>query len=165
MQKVALRSNPKASTSYVRHDNDHIMHFSLQGSLPAGHTLALNLTLCTLSHIVCREERPWLVGQQQFTPSEMSVLLPLLDSFPYYCPYEVIFANFYNGNTQEPTVERSRKHLQEALETGIWEQELRPLRNVLSRTRLKLRDFGIDISSILETGYILKFSSKTKPES
>jgi hypothetical protein len=32
---------------------------------------------------------------------------------------------------------------------------MRPVRNVLSRTRLKVRSFGIEISSILETGYVL----------
>ena len=32
---------------------------------------------------------------------------------------------------------------------------MRPVRNVLSRVRFKMRSFGIDITSILETGYIL----------
>ncbi len=46
---------------------------------------------------------------------------------------------------------------------GIWDQEMRPVRNVLSRTRLKMRTFGFDISSILETGYILMFESRPRP--
>ena len=94
--------------------------------------------------------------QQQFTAGEMSVLMPLLEAFPYYCPYEVLLASFQYGNVTEATDERCRQHLQEAQEEGIWDQEMRPMRNVLSRARLKLRSLGIEISTILETGYILK---------
>jgi hypothetical protein len=43
----------------------------------------------------------------------------------------------------------------EAQENGVWDQEMRPIRCALSRARLKMRTFGIDISSILATGYIL----------
>lgn len=156
MQKAPLR---KGNTSNYRfkQDNDKIFHFSLQDSLPAGHLLALNVSLGTLSYIISESDAPRLVMQQQFTNNEMSVLLPLLELFPYYCPYEVMFASFYNGNTAEATVLRCRRRLQEALEAGILDQEMRPVRNVLSRTRIKMRDFGIDISSILETGYILMF--------
>ena len=105
-----------------------------------------------------------LVQQQQFTDGEMRVLMPLMEQFPYYCPYEVMFASFYNGNVQERTVERCRERLQEAMDEGIWDQEMRPVRNVLSRTRLKMRSFGFDISSILETGYILMYEKRKKRE-
>jgi len=50
---------------------------------------------------------------------------------------------------------QARIHLEEAQEEGIWEQEMRAVRCALSRARLKIRSFGIDISSILATGYIL----------
>ena len=92
----------------------------------------------------------------------MRVLLPLIEQFPYYCPYEVIYASFYNGNVQERTVARCRQRLLEAMEEGIWDQEMRPVRNVLSRTRLKMRSFGFDISSILETGYILMYEARLR---
>jgi hypothetical protein len=59
--------------------------------------------------------------QQQFTSSELSLLIPLLELFPEYCPYEVMFASFYNGTITNETVELCR-------------QQLRPLRNVLSHT-------------------------------
>jgi hypothetical protein len=41
---------------------------------------------------------------------------------------------------------------------GTWDQEMRPVRCALSRTRLKMRTFNVDISSILSTGYILLIS-------
>ena len=161
MQKLSLRE-PKASAPYLKQDSENIMHFSLMDALPAGETLALNRSMGTLSHIICTEGRPLLVQQQQFTDGEMRVLLPLMEQFPYYCPYEVMFASFYKGNTNERNVARCRERLQEAMLEGIWDQEMRPVRNVLSRTRLKMRSFGFDISSILETGYILMFESRPR---
>ena len=161
MQKLSLRE-PKTSAPYLKQDSEKIMHFSLMDALPADETLALNRSLGILSHITCTEGRPLLVQQQQFTDGEMRVLLPLMEQFPYYCPYEVMFASFYNGNTSERSVARCRERLQEAMLEGIWDQEMRPVRNVLSRTRLKMRSFGFDISSILETGYILMFESRPR---
>ena len=52
--------------------------------------------------------------------------------------------------------------LHEAQLEGVWDQEMRPVRNVLSRTRLKMRTFGIEIASILETGYVLMRLSARK---
>ena len=145
-------------------DEGKIVYFTLEGSLPAGHTLVLNTALGTLSYLSSGVDRPRLVAQQQFTGSELSLLRPLLDLYPHYCPYEVMFASFYNGTVTDVTVEHCRQRLYEALEEGVWDQQLRPIRNVLSRTRLKLRSFGIDISSILETGYILMVAPRGKAE-
>ena len=159
MQKVYMRE-PKLTPSAPRLDEERIMHFSLQEALPATHTLALNLAFGTLSYISCVGDRPLLLMQEQFTNGEMSVLLPLLEAFPYYCPYEIMFAHFYNGKVNDKIIARSRQHLQAAAEEGLWDQEMRPVRSALSRTRLKLRSFGIDISSILATGYLLMISNR-----
>lgn len=144
-------------------ENHEMLYFSLDDTLPAGHILVLNTALGTLSYISKGVERPRLEIQQQFTTGELSLLRPLLELFPHYCPYEVMFASFYNGAITDETLEQCRQRLYEALEDGSWDQQLRPLRNVLSRTRMKLRPFGIDISSILETGYILMITPR--PES
>lgn len=156
MQRASLRK-VKSPISQVQENNEEVLHFSLQGLLPPGHTLALNTSLGTLSHLVCKQDRPHMLMEQQFTTSEICVLLPLFEAYPYYCPYEVLLANFTNGRVTEATIARCRQRLQEAQEAGIWDVELRPVRNVLSRTRLKTRAFGIEISSILETGYILMY--------
>ncbi|TMD42709.1 MAG: hypothetical protein E6I90_12525, partial [Chloroflexi bacterium] len=100
----------------------------------------------------------------QFTNSEICVLKPLLESYPHFCPYEVLLANFNSGNVTEQAVDRCRERLQEAQEAGDWDQEMRPVRNVLSRTRLKMQTFGIDIFSILETGYVLMFQSRRRQQ-
>ena len=156
MQKVSLRK-VKTPMSYLQESNEEILHFSLQGLLPVGHSLALNTTIGTLSHLVVKQDRPHMLMEQQFTTSEICVLMPLMESYPYYCPYEVLLASFNTGRVNETTVERCRERLLEAQEAGVWDQEMRPVRNVLSRTRLKTRAFGIEISSILETGYILMY--------
>ncbi|MDQ6644844.1 MAG: hypothetical protein M3Y76_10380 [Chloroflexota bacterium] len=160
MQVVAY-CEEKTARNTVAQVTNGIRHFSLQDAFPVGHTLALNLTLGTLSYLSSIGEKPQLLTQQQFTASEMSILLPLLDSHPYYCPYEVLYASFYNGDVTDLIVARCRQRLQMALEIGTWDQEMRPVRNVLSRTRLKLRAFGLNVSSILETGCILMIATST----
>jgi len=46
-------------------------------------------------------------------------------------------------------------HEYEAHESGEWDALMCPMRNVLSRLRLKLRPFGIEIVSLVEVGYAL----------
>jgi hypothetical protein len=156
MQKVPLRKLKNTITSLPQ-NNEDILHFTLQGLLPTGHILALNVPLGTLAYLIYNQDRPQMVMEQQFTSSEVSVLLPLLESYPYYCPYEVLLASFNTGRVTEESIERCRRRLQEAEEEGVWDQEMKPVRNILSRTRIKLRSFRIEISSILETGYILMY--------
>ncbi|WP_238321095.1 hypothetical protein [Thermogemmatispora carboxidivorans] len=155
MQMIACREEARIARK-LTHDREHIKHYTLHGVLPEGYVLALNTAFGTLSCLTYLDKQPALVLQQQFTNNEMNVLRPLLDSYPYYCPYEVLFAHFYHGEVTERTIERCRANLLKALEDGTWEQATRPIRNVLSRVRIKLRIFGINIVSILETGYILK---------
>ena len=163
MQRISFRK-VKTSVYHVQSTDDDILHFSLDDLLPQGHTLALNLSLGTLSLIANSHDNsyPLLLTEQQFTASELCVLVPLLKYYPHYCPYEVLLASFYNGNTNEASIERSRNRLYEAQLEGIWDQEMRPVRNVLSRARLKMRSFRIEISSILETGYVLMRLSERK---
>lgn len=161
MQKVSLRK-VKSAISNMPQDNEDILHFSLQGLLPPTHSLALNSTLGTLSYLISHNDSPRMVMQQQFTDSEIRVLLPLLESYPYYCPFEVLLASFTMGILSDENIARCRNRLEAALEEGIWDYEMRPVRNVLSRTRIKTRAFGIEISSILETGYILMFMVESK---
>lgn len=145
-----------------RPTTEEIMHFTLQGLLPSGHVLALNTNLGSLSELAYSLDWPRMIAQQQFTTSELSVLMPLLEAYPHYCPYEVLLANFVSGRMTEETIAESRMRLQEAQLRGEWDQEMRPVRNVLSRTRIKMRSFAVEISSILETGYILMYVSGHK---
>ena len=145
------------SVVYKHESDEEILHFSLQGLLPVDHMVALNTTLGTLSHLAYIQDHPRMLMEQQFTTSEMCVLVPLMEAHPYYCSYETLLASFNNGHVTESLVDQCRERLSEAKELGVWDNEMRPVRNVLSRTRLKTRMFGIEISSILETGYILMY--------
>jgi hypothetical protein len=155
-------SREGAATGLLEQEKEIFLHFSLQGALQAGCTLALNTRLGTLSYLSSSNGLPLLIAQQQFSSSELGVLRPLLESFPHFCPYEVLFAHFYSSEVTDLAIAYYRRRLQEALETGTWDQEMRPVRNVLSRTRLKLQTFGITILCLFETGYILGFLSKPK---
>jgi hypothetical protein len=137
--------------------DEEILYYTIPELLPVGHTLALNVLLGTLLLMANDATLPYprLVAEQQFTMSELSLLLPLLNSHPHYCPYEVLIASFDYRTITETTIERSRKRLQDAQDEGVWDHEMRPVRNVLSRTRLKMRSFRVEINSILETGYCL----------
>ena len=147
----------KTPVYLVKQADEAILHFELSDLLPEDQILALNTQLGTLALLTAKSTyaHPTLLGEQQFSGSELSVLLPLLQLYPHYCPYEVLLASFNSGNTDEKTVERYRQRLQEAQFAGVWDYEMRPVRNILSRTRFKLRDLHIEISSILETGYLL----------
>ena len=154
MQKSALQKT-STTISPIRQPAHEIKHLTLPGLLPEGYTFALNVPLGTLSLLTNSEHGPQLLMEQQFTNSEIYVLLPLLNMFPHYCPYEILLAHFNNRKVTDEIVAKCRERLQEAQEFGLWEFEMRPVRNVLSRTRLKMQTFNIDIISILETGYVL----------
>lgn len=157
MQKIAFHKVKTTVSTTIEPTNEVIMHFELAKLLPAGQTLALNTKLGTLSLLASQSETPHpiVLGEQQFSVNEIRVLLPLLQLYPHYCPYEVMLASFNCGNTSEATVERFRVRLEEARFADVWDYEMRPTRNILSRTRFKLRELGIEVSSILETGYLL----------
>ena len=164
MQKVYLRK-PKTPVECPAQEAEKILHFSLQDSLPNGHTLVLNTRFGTLSYLSCTNGMPRLIRQEQFTNTEMSVLMPLLEMFPYYCPYEVLYGSFYgNGQATEENTARARQHLMASEIEGTWDQEMRPIRCALSRARLKICAFGVDISSILATGYILMVVTREEHE-
>lgn len=126
-----------------------ITHLSLPNLLAPGHTLALNLETRTLSHLT---DGPRLIMEQQLSVNEINLLVPLLDSFPHYCPYEVLLAHIYSNTVTPASIARCRQHLQEVKDRGEWQQELRPIRRALSSLRRKLHYFGIEISNVRERG-------------
>ncbi|GHO49196.1 hypothetical protein [Ktedonospora formicarum] len=142
-------------------EKDHEgMVFVLEGLFPPATTLIFNPILGTLLLLAIQAKGgtniPVLVKEEQFTTAEICVLLPILQSFPYYCSYATLLASLNWGRVTESTTAQAHERLQEATEAGTWDAEMRPVRNLLSRVRPKLRRCGIEIASILETGYMLK---------
>ena len=148
---------PTAPCSGGRSDDEGalITHYPLDGLLPAGQGLAFHRGLGTLAHLTIQEDRAVVLGEQQFTEAEITLLVPLLDNYPHHCPYEVLWASFAWNTTQEEAVSRARPRLQAALEQGGWEEEMRPMRNAISRTRLKLNTMGLDVLNVFHLGSIL----------
>jgi hypothetical protein len=159
MHRLIVQKDP---VSDQKLEGGDVLYFPLENDLPEGSALALYQPLGTLSYLALAEnQQPRILVQQQFTSSELSLLRPLLEQYPHYSPHEMLFASFYNGAITEKTLARARERLREAADAGLWDHEMRPVRNVLSRVRLKIKDFGLDILSILETGYILMITKRT----
>lgn len=135
---------------------NEVLHFPLHGLLSTGHTLAMHVALGSVSQIVLMGDEPKLVEQQIFAPGEICLLKPLLEAYPDYCPTEVLLANLAGGNVTERAIERCRQHLHRALDEGTWSRATGPVRNVLSRVRLKMHQFDIDIFTIIKIGYGLR---------
>jgi hypothetical protein len=126
-----------------------ISHFSPQGLLPPGQTLAVNLETRTISVL---SDGPTLIVQQQLSANELHLLVPILDYFPHYCPYEVFLSYLSAKVVTEASIERCRQRLLEAQASGRWQQELRPVRRALSSLRNKLYRLNLGISNMRERG-------------
>src|SRR5262249_27874883 len=100
-----------------------ISHFSPEGLLPQGQTLVLNPETRTTSLLA---DGPTLIVQQQLSANEMHLLVPILDFFPHYCPYEVLLSHLSTNVVTAASIAWCRQRLQEAQACGRWEQELRP---------------------------------------
>ena len=140
--------------------DEEIEHFTLEGLFPQTHVFALHLGLKTLMHIDGDPELPYprMLGVVQFTDRELDLFQPLRQNYPQFTPYEIILASFTWGfaSLSEQTVAKAQQRLEEARQEGsLWDTELRPVRNIMSRTRLKLREVGLEVISLLETGYVL----------
>lgn len=126
-----------------------ISHVRLEGLLPQNCILALNRTTRTVSLLT---EGPEQLMEQQLSTAEMCLMLPMVEAFPQYCPYEVLLAAVLTTTVTSASIDRSRHYLQEALTCGTWQQEIRPVRRALSSLRSKLHHFGLEISTIRQQG-------------
>ncbi len=126
-----------------------ISHFTLHGLLPVGQMLALNPETRSLSLL---SEGPLLIVEQQLSANEMRLIVPILESFPYYCPYELLLSHISSNIVTAASIARCRQRLQEAHDCGRWQQELRPVRRALSSLRNKLQYFDLSISNVRERG-------------
>ncbi len=144
MQKIFTPSN-----SRQRDDDLKIVHFPLSGLLQEGLLIALGIETRTLTLLT---EGPLVLNQVQLSDTELLVIKPIFETFPHYCPYEVLLASVTAPTPSHAAVSRCRLRLQEAQINGTWTQELRPIRRALSSLRGKLHDFDLEISTIRERG-------------
>lgn len=127
--------------------------YVLEGVLVPGHVLFLNIHAFSLSTYIATElsaEPYGLVAQEVLTAQEMYALSALLDVFPDFCPYDVLHAAITDAMPNE-----AQALVHRAIDARTLDQSMKPVRNVLSRCRLKLRTFHLDIRSVHGEGYYL----------
>jgi len=126
-----------------------ILHLSLRGLFPEGQLLVVNQQTRTLSLL---STAPQIIMEQLLSENEMRMIVPILESYPHYCLYEVLLAHISSNVVTQATIERCRLRLQEAQRRGAWSQELRSIRRALSSLRNKLHAFHLEISNVRERG-------------
>ncbi len=127
------------------HD-EGLLYFSLPGLLPDDPTLMVNPTIGT-AILLCNEVSGRArVVTQQFSPNGIRVLIPLLQAYPDYCPYDVLLASLFPLSLEE-----GRKHLQEA-----WAATIRPVRRAIGSIMPGLAAFGLKAYSLRGLGYVLQ---------
>jgi hypothetical protein len=123
------------------------IHLALPDLLPAYHTLVVNPAKRI---VILLYEEPGdgvrSVREQVFTPSAIRILIPLLQAYPLSCTYESLLRYLY-----PIPVEAVRKQLQEARETTM-----RPLRRAISTMKAHLHPFGLQVTSLRNTAYVLQ---------
>jgi len=129
----------------------------LRGFVPSGHVVTYNPTVRMLSYLAVEHELPRLVQEVDLTLMEERVLLPVLEAAPSYCLDERILASYTYGETGEEALALATRSLQDAKSDGLWDYKMRPIRNAMSRARLKVSAMGIALPSILETGYMASY--------
>ena len=125
----------------------YLLHLTLNGLLPDDQTLVLNPVTRTAT--LFRNDgsgNARIVTQQQFSPNGMRLLIPLLQAYPHYCPYEVLLASLFPLSLEE-----CRKQFQEA-----WERSVRPIRRAIGSIMAGLHSFGLTVHSLRGVGYLLK---------
>ena len=129
-----------------RDSDEGLLHFSLPGLLGDKQTLVVHPAMRTV--ILFWNDADGgvrLLTQQVFSPNGMRVLVPLLQAYPDYCPYDVLLVSLFPLSLEE-----GRKHLQDA-----WEATIRPVRRAMSSILAPLRPFGLGVSSVRGLGYLL----------
>jgi hypothetical protein len=144
-----MQKNPSTNPKQNKAVETNITHLSLPGLLKADQRLVFNLETRNLSLLT---DGPTLMMAQQLSRNELLLLVPLLESYPHYCPYEVLLAYVSSNVVTEASIADCRQRLKEALSRGKWQQELRPLRRALSSLRIKLEHFDLGISTLRESG-------------
>lgn len=114
--------------------------------LPSGASLILDMEQGILTLLTGTT----ITEQQLVSPSEMYIIAALLDNYPDYCPHEVMLSAMTGRK-----LDQCRQRVLWGLNEGTIDVVMRPVRNLLSRCRMKLAPFDITIRSMLNTGYIL----------
>jgi hypothetical protein len=124
-----------------------VLHLTLDGLLPANQVLAVKPSLRTVTLFTSTaDEETHILEQQHFSPNGMCVLVPLLEAYPHYCPYEVLLAHLFSQ-----TPDQARAQLR-----SDWNSAIRPVRRAMNSLVPGLRAFGLQVRSIRSGGYLIE---------
>jgi hypothetical protein len=128
---------------------------AMQRMLPDDQIIIANAALRILSLIRRLPQPPRqtlspLLAQELFTPIEWHVLLVLLHAYPQAISREAVYAALH-----DLAPEYSRQQLDTARDQGYFHEELRSVRNVISRLRQKVAPFALGIVFEQDQGYRL----------
>ncbi len=139
-------SNDDDGSQSKRETDEGLLYFSLPGLLKNNQTLVVNPAM-RIAILLCNDADGGvrLVMHQQFSPNGMRMLVPLLQAYPEYCPYDVLLVSLF-----PLPLEAGRTLLEEA-----WEATIRPVRRAMSSILPGLRPFGLSVSSVRGLGYLL----------
>ena len=142
-----MKNDPSPEANRYQDPQEELLNLPLDGLLPANQTLVLNLSIRTAILLASSPEgEAQALSQQRFTPNGMRILLPLLEAYPRYCPYDVLVASLFSL-----TPEQARKLLQDS-----WEVAMRPVRRAISGIMDGLHALGLSVRSLRKAGYVLE---------
>ncbi len=143
------------NSAYEAQDGDNqrdaVLHLTLEGLLPANRTLVVNPSMRAATLISQTPEgEAQIVAQQHFSPNGMRILVPLLQAYPHYCPYEVLLASLFSLSLEE-----ARRQLQDMRDIAI-----RPVRRAINNLTAGLRALGLQVRSLHSAGYLVAARSR-----
>src|SRR5260370_40033201 len=124
-----------------------LLHLPLAGLLPDNQKLVINPAARTaILFAQTSSGEADVVTVQQFSPNGMRVLIPLLQAYPNYCPYETLLVALFSL-----TIDEARLQLRE-----IRKIVLRSIRRAIGSLASGLRAFGLRVRSVRDTGYLVE---------
>lgn len=133
-----------------------ILHYHWPDLLPPDTTLAFHPTCGTLHLLQIQHGQPRLIEAVRCSPLEATLLWLLLTHYPKQCLLSEVLASYLYGSPTADQVEACHRQIQAALQAGCLDQQMRSLRNILSRLRHKLHLVNIEIATIVGNGAILQ---------
>jgi hypothetical protein len=134
----------------LKRDEERFLSYTLFELLPPHHLLVADTFNKTITEVEDSSGAIIFVEQQVFTYDEFAQIIAILTEQPYYCP----LANLLLAKERR-TLAYQQEQLAQADEAGWMDELMRPIRNILSRARIKMRLFDLEITSMTGLGYTL----------
>ena len=142
-----MKPDPSPEADRNQDPQEGLLPFPLEGLLPANQTLVLNLSMRSITLFSAPPDgEAQVLSQQRFTPNGIRVLLPLLEAYPRYCPYDALVASLLSL-----TLAQARQMLLDS-----WEMAMRPVRRAISGIIDGLHALGLSVRSLRKAGYVLE---------